>query len=32
MNTDQINVALAGVLDALTLVQEQLDALAESSQ
>lgn len=32
MNTDQINVALAGVLDALTLVQEQLDALTESSQ
>ncbi|MES3110113.1 hypothetical protein [Sphingomonas aurantiaca] len=32
MNTDQIKVALAGVLDALTLVQEQLDALTESSQ
>ncbi len=32
MNTNQINVALAGVLDALTLVQEQLDALTESSQ
>ncbi len=32
MNTDQVNVALAGVLDALTLVQEQLDALTASSQ
>ncbi|GHH26475.1 hypothetical protein GCM10008023_41110 [Sphingomonas glacialis] len=32
MNTDQVNVALAGVLDALTLVQEQLDALTASSE
>ena len=32
MSTDQVSVALAGVLDALTLVQEQLDALTESSQ
>ncbi|WP_454887982.1 hypothetical protein [Sphingomonas oryzagri] len=32
MNTDQVSVALAGVLDSLTLVQEQLDALTESSQ
>ena len=32
MSTDQVSVAMAGVLDALTLVQEQLDALAESGQ
>lgn len=32
MSTDQVSVALAGVLDALTLVQELLDALTESSQ
>ena len=32
MSTDQVSVALAGVLDALTLVQEQLDALTESGQ
>jgi hypothetical protein len=32
MNSDQMSVALAGVLDALTLVQEQLDALTESGQ
>ena len=32
MSTDQVSVALAGVLDALTLIQEQLDALTESSQ
>ena len=32
MSTDQVSVALAGVLDALTLVQKQLDALTESSQ
>jgi hypothetical protein len=32
MSTDQLSVALAGVLDALTLVQEQLDALTESGQ
>ncbi|MEG3178829.1 hypothetical protein U1872_21580 [Sphingomonas sp. RB3P16] len=30
MSTDQVGVALAGVLDALTLVQEQLDAVTES--
>ena len=32
MSTDQVSVALAGLLDALTLVQEQLDALTESGQ
>jgi hypothetical protein len=32
MSTDQVSVALAGVLDALTLVQEQLNALTESGQ
>jgi hypothetical protein len=32
MSTDQVSVGLAGVLDALTLVQEQLDALTESGQ
>ena len=32
MSTDQVSVALAGVLDALTLVQEQLAALTESGQ
>lgn len=32
MSTDQVSVALAGVLDALTLMQEQLDALTESGQ
>ena len=32
MSTDQVSVALASVLDALTLVQEQLDALTESGQ
>ncbi len=32
MSTEQVSVALAGVLDALTLVQEQLDALTESGQ
>ena len=32
MSTDQVSVALAGVQDALTLVQEQLDALTASSQ
>ncbi|WP_242187419.1 hypothetical protein [Sphingomonas sp. CARO-RG-8B-R24-01] len=32
MSTDQVSVALASVLDALTLVQEQLDALTASSQ
>jgi hypothetical protein len=32
MSTDQVSGALAGVLDALTLVQEQLDALTESGQ
>ncbi len=32
MSTDQVSVALADVLDALTLVQEQLDALTESGQ
>ncbi len=32
MSTDQVSAALAGVLDALTLVQEQLHALTESSQ
>jgi hypothetical protein len=32
MSTDQVSVALAGVLDALTLVQEQLDALTENGQ
>jgi len=32
MSTDQVSVSLAGVLDALTLVQEQLDALTESGQ
>ena len=32
MSTDQVSVALAGLLDAVTLVQEQLDALTESGQ
>lgn len=32
MSTDQVSVALAGLLDALTLVQEQLDALTESGK
>lgn len=32
MSTDATSVALGGILDALTLVQEQLDALTESSQ
>lgn len=32
MSTDQVSVGLAGILDALTLVQEQLDALTESGQ
>jgi hypothetical protein len=32
MSTDQVSGALAGVLDALTLVQEQLNALTESGQ
>jgi len=32
MSTDKVSVALAGVLDALTFVQEQLDALTASTQ
>lgn len=32
MSTDATGVALGGILDALTLLQEQLDALTESSQ
>ncbi|VXD01521.1 conserved hypothetical protein [Sphingomonas sp. T1] len=32
MSTDQVSVSLAGLLDALTLVQVQLDALTESGQ
>ena len=32
MSTDQVSAALAGLLDAVTLVQEQLDALTESGQ
>lgn len=32
MSTEQVSVALAGLLDALTFVQEQLDALTESGQ
>lgn len=32
MSTDQVGVALAGILDSLTVVQEQLDALIESGQ
>ena len=32
MSTEQVSVALAGLLDALTLMQEQLDALTESGQ
>ncbi|KQU46040.1 hypothetical protein ASG67_15665 [Sphingomonas sp. Leaf339] len=32
MSTDQVSAALAGLLDALTLMQGQLDTLTESGQ